>query len=1106
MDAANAARVSVHDSRKVGHILKRIGPVQLNRDFQFDIHDVCSLKSDPALVGHVVRTHCELHDRQPLAGLLILSYTSVPKADETEFLQSGVPPKGYVLVGFPEPSQGLGLIHEDDLILVDRALTLGQNVKRHANDTESGTVISVSVSCSLEPVAWRPLDPATGEYGPLRFTDQPIPRDGPKPDGSKPPQVLDVPQSELVNYEEFSEGDYIIYRQKVGVIHAVERDAVILLDDKKPVSLSDPTSLYVPVYNDPAKVVALHTNPSAMPIRPLTNGGFIWTSRSSMTFPGQYAFTTTNDMTRAERASLGYGPGSTPQGHVLATPPMDIHVDWLCPNVFAVGLPYTGANTEILRASALQGNAIKCDFGLLPDDNPNQTLVKPDSGLRIGDRVRFRDPKAAAAKYPSYQQIPTDESYGHDINILRIASTQTEVTVQWQDGSVTIEHTASLHRFSGTDDEYWPGNIVLLKDGVETSHPSASVPDSHEICETLRARKVGVIQTVNSWERVASVRWYKHPDIQLPHRGSMLQTGSRLGDLDDVVTDVSFYELTTYSCMKRKLDDLVILAPETIHQSVMATSSPAPPFSTGPCHMSMLSPVSFFEVFLYLEAMKMSLLSLDWFRESAKLDTTPLPSRYSVHHDGLNAKGPIDFIGKIVSIGSNGMVTVRLLDARNCRDIIVPFERIMMVLDDDYMSPWPFPPLDMLSPDGPTPPGFDIIGLGIGSTPFSDIDDELSAVLEDDEWVTEDDEDYEDYDELDDEFDEEELPGLMDTDEDHPPPEVSEIAPPDATEPERVQEKEFTECKECDSKGDDAGSILASHLPTSPPPGFAVLDTLPPPDHHFLSTSSPGTTGPWFKRLQKEFGILQSSLPPGIFVRVWESRVDLARVLIFGPQGTPYEHAPFMFDLYFQASFPNAPPTVHFHSWTNRQGQINPNLYEDGKICLSILGTWPTANPEESWSPTRSTVLQILVSIMGLVLVKAPFYNEAGYDALAAEDKKRIESHQYTEKTFLVTRRFIQHALEHPVKGMEDVLAWHYLPVGAPGDDKKSPRLLRRTIEDALSMIEHHNRTSAGEEEGEDDVASGFVSRLSLGAIVMLRKHIRALEDIESGFVGRESS
>ena len=105
-----------------------------------------------------------------------------------------------------------------------------------------------------------------------------------------------------------------------------------------------------------------------------------------------------------------------------------------------------------------------------------------------------------------------------------------------------------------------------------------------------------------------------------------------------------------------------------------------------------------------------------------------------------------------------------------------------------------------------------------------------------------------------------------------------------------------------------------------------------------------------------------------------------------------------------------------------------------------------------------------------------------------------------------MTRRFIQYALEHPVKGMEDVLAWHYVSVRAPHDDKKRPRLLRRAIEDALSMIEHHNRKSAGEEEDENDVASGFVSRLSLGAVVMLRKHIRALEGIESGFVAQEGS
>ena len=48
------------------------------------------------------------------------------------------------------------------------------------------------------------------------------------------------------------------------------------------------------------------------------------------------------------------------------------------------------------------------------------------------------------------------------------------------------------------------------------------------------------------------------------------------------------------------------------------------------------------------------------------------------------------------------------------------------------------------------------------------------------------------------------------------------------------------------------------------------------------------------------------------------------------------------------------------------------NLYEEGKVCLSILGTWQ-GDREESWSASRSSLLQALVSIQGLVLVKEPW-------------------------------------------------------------------------------------------------------------------------------------
>ena len=51
---------------------------------------------------------------------------------------------------------------------------------------------------------------------------------------------------------------------------------------------------------------------------------------------------------------------------------------------------------------------------------------------------------------------------------------------------------------------------------------------------------------------------------------------------------------------------------------------------------------------------------------------------------------------------------------------------------------------------------------------------------------------------------------------------------------------------------------------------------------------------------------------------------------------------------------------------------MNPNLYEEGKVCLSILGTW-AGDQNESWSASRSSLLQAFVSIQGLVLVKEPY-------------------------------------------------------------------------------------------------------------------------------------
>ncbi|PPJ50762.1 hypothetical protein CBER1_07476 [Cercospora berteroae] len=131
--------------------------------------------------------------------------------------------------------------------------------------------------------------------------------------------------------------------------------------------------------------------------------------------------------------------------------------------------------------------------------------------------------------------------------------------------------------------------------------------------------------------------------------------------------------------------------------------------------------------------------------------------------------------------------------------------------------------------------------------------------------------------------------------------------------------------------------------------------------HHFaakpLAYSPPGR----MTRIMQELARLQTSLPNGIFVRYASSRPDIMKVLIVGPRDTPYENGLFEFDMFCGENFPNEPPKMHFRTTA-------------GKICLSLLGTWEG----EPWS-TKSTLLQVLVSIQSMILCEKPYFNEPGY-------------------------------------------------------------------------------------------------------------------------------
>jgi len=75
-----------------------------------------------------------------------------------------------------------------------------------------------------------------------------------------------------------------------------------------------------------------------------------------------------------------------------------------------------------------------------------------------------------------------------------------------------------------------------------------------------------------------------------------------------------------------------------------------------------------------------------------------------------------------------------------------------------------------------------------------------------------------------------------------------------------------------------------------------------------------------------------------------------------GATATPYAHGAFIFDVFFPNTYPNTSPKVNLSTTGNGQVRFNPNLYSDGKVCLSLLGTWQGV-ATENWDPKISTLL-----------------------------------------------------------------------------------------------------------------------------------------------------
>ncbi|EKG11986.1 Ubiquitin-conjugating enzyme E2 [Macrophomina phaseolina MS6] len=966
-------------------------PVAMAEKRQICIEDTVHLKNKQWLIGVVDRTNHDVDSHEPdpqreYTGE-IQKHISVAKGKFEAFLRNGIPPRGTVLVSW-QTDFTTELVPDSELVLVDRNFFVGDVVKRDPNSPMSGTVIGTKVEVTIAPIRmWPEVETIRSHVSYERLIGD---------DTANSPRSL-IPAEELETIRQYPEGALIIYDNWVGRID----DAY----DEVTLRLSNGT------------VVVPENSDELTPIDP----------RLERHEVGDYVRAKKGNLRRGRWIFGAFNANVEPGGVVIDVRTTSITVQWLSRRL---GGPPTmpGAYPseppiELGLDELESGKVTVYDNMKKPTTTPSSTSTSPSSStvairaspeLTPGQRVKFKDLAGACVKYAPYvKKRPRTETLGYDTNIFTVQTTKTTVITQWQDLSTTEDSAVELLPDPNVDDEdeVWPGEIICTNEKKKKE-----TGDQAEWF--IEPAKVGVVQTVQGKDRMATVKWF--PEASVKFVENDLLPGSKTGVASGEEEKVSLYDIRTTVSLNRRRGDYVIV----IEGSLAGDQSQSE--------------------------------DINWF-------------------------------GEVVDLGLNGLLTVRLGAANPVRDITVPAEAVVLAYNAD------------IDPETGAPDH-----LGDTMSEDEDYDDDMDdeSILDDadnylnmwyeytgpdgrrirveedndeDDWATEDEEDVEDESSAEENDVSMEDAGAVDTSKTTPEAPLSAQPPEGASSGEKNQSI---------STGDGTSESKISEpfsfadYPDAPA-AFAILEGTPPEDHHFIRSAQGEPSQQRLRRIQKEHKILGSSLPPGILVRTWESRLDLLRVLIVGPEDTPYEYAPFLVDFHLGPNFPSSPPEAFFHSWTGGLGPVNPNLYEDGKICLSLLGTWHADERNENWSQAKSTILQVLVSLMGLVLVREPYYNEAGYEVRQGTEETTLSSALYSEKAYFRARGFIMHGLLHLPAPFEADIQWLYRK-------ETGPKLLEKAIGAAKDIVE---RSEQGNGEKRDGLRN-----ISKGAIIPLKRQLAGLE------------
>jgi hypothetical protein len=146
-----------------------------------------------------------------------------------------------------------------------------------------------------------------------------------------------------------------------------------------------------------------------------------------------------------------------------------------------------------------------------------------------------------------------------------------------------------------------------------------------------------------------------------------------------------------------------------------------------------------------------------------------------------------------------------------------------------------------------------------------------------------------------------------------------------------------------------------------------------------------------------------------------------------GAAGTPYAHGAFVYDIFFEDKYPEGPPKVNLMTTGGGSVRFNPNLYNEGYVCLSLLGTWRGNNPTEGWSAKVSTLMQVLLSVQAIVMSNEVYFNEPGYEGQMGTPHGEALNNGYKNVVKWATVKYaILEQIRNPPRGFEEVIRMNY--------------------------------------------------------------------------------